>query len=56
MAVVSLACAFTGNFSQMFVCRLIQGIGVGGEMRLRPPTSMSCRARMGAAGSSCCMN
>jgi len=32
MAVVSLACAFTGNFSQMFVCRLIQGIGVGGEM------------------------
>jgi putative MFS transporter len=32
MAVVSLACAFTGNFAQMFVCRLIQGIGVGGEM------------------------
>jgi putative MFS transporter len=32
MAVVSLACAFTGNFTQMFVCRLIQGIGVGGEM------------------------
>jgi putative MFS transporter len=32
MAVVSLACAFTGNFSQMFVCRLIQGVGVGGEM------------------------
>jgi putative MFS transporter len=32
MAAVSLACAFTGNFSQMFVCRLIQGIGVGGEM------------------------
>ncbi|HEX3485089.1 MAG TPA: MFS transporter [Micropepsaceae bacterium] len=32
MAIVSLACAFTGNFAQMFVCRLIQGIGVGGEM------------------------
>ncbi|HEX5280159.1 MAG TPA: MFS transporter [Micropepsaceae bacterium] len=32
MAVVSLACAFTGNFAQMFVCRLVQGIGVGGEM------------------------
>jgi len=32
MAVVSLACAFTGNFFQMFVCRIIQGIGVGGEM------------------------
>jgi MFS transporter, putative metabolite:H+ symporter len=32
MAAVSLACAFTGNFAQMFVCRLIQGVGVGGEM------------------------
>jgi putative MFS transporter len=32
MAVVSLACAFTGNFAEMFVCRLIQGVGVGGEM------------------------
>ena len=32
MAVVSLACAFSGNFFQMFVCRIIQGIGVGGEM------------------------
>ncbi len=32
MAVVSLACAFSGNFFQMFLCRIIQGIGVGGEM------------------------
>ncbi len=32
MAVISLACAFTGNFTEMFVCRLVQGIGVGGEM------------------------
>ena len=32
MAVGSLACALTGNFSQLFICRLIQGIGVGGEM------------------------
>jgi len=32
MTVGSLACAFTGNFSQMFLCRLIQGVGVGGEM------------------------
>jgi putative MFS transporter len=32
MAAVSLACAFTGNFLQMFVCRIVQGIGVGGEM------------------------
>ncbi len=32
MATVSLLCAFTGSFSQMFVCRLVQGIGVGGEM------------------------
>src|SRR4029453_3257981 len=32
MAVGSLACALTGNFWQMFVCRVFQGIGVGGEM------------------------
>jgi len=32
MSVMSLACAFTGNFNALFVCRLIQGIGVGGEM------------------------
>jgi len=32
MAIGSLACALTGNFSQMFVCRIVQGIGVGGEM------------------------
>jgi putative MFS transporter len=32
MAVLSLACALTGNFWQMFICRLVQGIGVGGEM------------------------
>lgn len=32
MAAGDLACAFTGNFWQLFACRLIQGIGVGGEM------------------------
>lgn len=32
MSVMSLACAFTGNFHLLFLCRLIQGIGVGGEM------------------------
>jgi putative MFS transporter len=32
MSVMSLACAFTGNFQQLFICRLIQGVGVGGEM------------------------
>jgi len=32
MSVMSLACAFTGNVTQLLVCRLIQGIGVGGEM------------------------
>jgi len=32
MTAGSFACALTGNFSQMFICRLIQGIGVGGEM------------------------
>lgn len=32
MSVMSLACAFTGGFETLLVCRLIQGIGVGGEM------------------------
>jgi MFS transporter, putative metabolite:H+ symporter len=32
MAAGSLACALTGNFTQMFVCRLLQGIGIGGAM------------------------
>jgi MFS transporter, putative metabolite:H+ symporter len=32
MSVMSLACIFTGSFMALLVCRLIQGIGVGGEM------------------------
>ncbi len=32
MSVMSLGCALAGNFSGLFACRLIQGIGVGGEM------------------------
>ena len=32
MSVMSFACAFAGNFSALLVCRLVQGIGVGGEM------------------------
>lgn len=32
MSIMSLACALTGNFQMLFICRLIQGIGVGGEM------------------------
>ncbi|KAB2784180.1 MFS transporter [Brucella anthropi] len=32
MSVMSLACALTGNFWMLFTCRLIQGVGVGGEM------------------------
>jgi putative MFS transporter len=32
MSVMSLGCALTGSFPALFVCRLIQGIGVGGEM------------------------
>jgi putative MFS transporter len=32
MTLGSLACALTGNFWQLFVCRFVQGIGVGGEM------------------------
>src|SRR5258708_26020607 len=37
MAVGSLACAFTGNFTEMFVCRIVQGIGVGGRKPGPPP-------------------
>ncbi len=32
MSIMSLACAFVGNFPMLFACRLVQGIGVGGEM------------------------
>jgi putative MFS transporter len=31
-AVMSLACAFTTSYDQLFVCRFIQGIGLGGEI------------------------
>src|SRR6266849_4678300 len=32
MSVMSLGCALAGNFAALFACRLVQGIGVGGEM------------------------
>ena len=32
MSVMSLGCALAGNFSVLLLCRLVQGIGVGGEM------------------------
>ena len=32
MSVMSLGCALVGSFWWLFACRLIQGIGVGGEM------------------------
>lgn len=32
MAVMNVGCALAGNFPALFVCRLIQGVGVGGEM------------------------
>src|SRR5436305_3809424 len=32
MSVMSLGCALSGNFVALFACRLVQGIGVGGEM------------------------
>jgi putative MFS transporter len=31
-AVMSLACAFTQNYEQLFVCRFFEGIGLGGEI------------------------
>ncbi len=32
MSVMSFGCAVAGNFSALFACRFVQGIGVGGEM------------------------
>ncbi len=32
MSVMSLVCALAGNFQMLFLFRLVQGIGVGGEM------------------------
>jgi len=32
MSVMSFGCAIAGNFSALLACRLVQGIGVGGEM------------------------
>lgn len=32
MSVMSIACALSGNFTILFWCRFIQGIGIGGEM------------------------
>jgi MFS transporter, putative metabolite:H+ symporter len=31
-ALMSLACAFTTNYDQLFWCRFVQGIGLGGEV------------------------
>ena len=32
MSILSFGCMFAGNFSALLACRLVQGIGVGGEM------------------------
>lgn len=32
MSVMSVVCAFAGNFQMLFMCRFLQGIGVGGEV------------------------
>ena len=31
-AIMSLACAFTHSYEQLFVCRFLEGIGLGGEI------------------------
>src|SRR5579863_6523262 len=31
-AVMSFACAFTQSYDQLFICRFIEGIGLGGEI------------------------
>lgn len=32
MSVLSIVCALTGSFHMLFLCRFLQGIGVGGEV------------------------
>lgn len=32
MSIMSVICAFTGNFQMLFMARFVQGIGVGGEV------------------------
>ena len=32
MSIMSFGCALAGNFPALLACRLVQGIGVGGEM------------------------
>jgi len=32
MSIMALACALTGNYAALLVCRFVQGIGVGGEV------------------------
>src|ERR1700722_2077641 len=32
MSIMSFGCALAGNFSTLLACRLVQGIGIGGEM------------------------
>jgi putative MFS transporter len=32
MSIMSIACALCGNFTMLFWCRFIQGVGIGGEM------------------------
>src|SRR5207248_6944961 len=32
MSIMSLGCVFAGNFPLLLACRIVQGVGVGGEM------------------------
>ena len=56
MSVLGFGCALAGNFAALLVCRLVQGIGVGGEMPVRPRTSTNFREHTGAGGFFCSTN
>ena len=49
MAIMTLGCAIARNFTALFVCRIVQGIGIGGEMPVAA-AYISANLKTGAAG------